>query len=145
MSLQNFWLTILSFPSWPSPDHFHPSLFPHTQSLCNYDQGMLESVFRATLPSAVGIFRRILPPDFVCKHWSCYPTYFISGIFFPLCLPQNISSWYKIGSFNLWGEFSRSLWVTVWLTVYLFRSAQFIILFCKPPCVMFWFIMFSTK
>lgn len=32
----------------------------------------------------------------------------MSGIFFPLCLPQNIPSWYKMGSFNLWGEFSRA-------------------------------------
>lgn len=120
---------------------------PYTQCLCHHEQRTLESVFWAPFPSTVGILRRALPLDFVCKHWTCYPTYFISGIFFPLCLPQNISSWYKIGSFNLWGEFSRSLWVTVWFTVYLFRSAQFMILFLQATMcnVLIHHVFYQTK
>lgn len=102
------------------------------------------SLFWDALPCTVGIPRRVYHLTW-CKRWSPYPSYVISDIFFPLCLLHDISSWYTVGSFSLWGEFSRSFWVTVWLTVYLFWSAQFMNLFCKPPCVMFWFIMCSTK
>lgn len=107
MKFQNFGLIMLCW-------FFSLQLFPESHC-CQHTHRPIHRVHVAmstgplvwdALPCTVGIPRGVYHLTW-CKRWTPCPSYFLSDIFFPLCLPHNISAWYTIGSFNLWGDFQE--------------------------------------